>query len=232
MRKKFGIVACCTFIVVSVTAMLIFIFSGNKIIEGDSGISLKGTWKVVSVVDNNTVSLPENNYIIFENENAIVYRGKTDSPFAKSEYTIDKNLNLKLSELSRQYAVRKLSNNIIRLYESKTIYMNLIKYSGVNMADIPFDVANINGRWNVVYRNTDEIIHNEYLVFKEERIYDYRNGSEEPISSSEYSIKNGKHLIAKSWSKDMILTPLSENRIILVETDTGYVWELEKNLSK
>lgn len=82
---------------------------------------------------------------------------------------------------------------------------------------------------DIVYRNTDNVYSGDYLSLENGIIGQYHAGSDEAIASSDYEITDN-HLIVDDWGKDMVIYPVTDDVVILVEltTDNGFIWELEK----
>lgn len=229
MKKKVVVIACGVVIVAAIAAMLIFAFGGKNDVPAVT-VNMEGTWKVVSYINNGNATIVDSEYMVFTADSVRDYRDGEAEPFVTSKYTIDKNLLLQLTDISRKYTVEKRTENHIRLYESNEIYMELIRYQNADMSELDVDTNILNGKWNVVYRNTATVYAGEYLLFENGMISRYSAGASESVATSNFTWENGNHLICEAWGKDMVLYPISKDTVILVEinTDVGYVWELQK----
>lgn len=219
------------FIAVALTAMLLFVFSGDDTGEPEvATFKLDGTWKVVAYIQAGTTNLPEREYFVFFGENAKAYRNGESQPYANSTYTFTAasypNWELNLSDISRKYTVSVITDNYIRFYESSSVYMELIRYANNDLSDLDFTEDVVVGKWDVVYRNTSEVITDEKLAFKDGILDDYRNGSSEPIASVPYYWDENGYICVDALGAKMLCYPLSEEVIVFVEAGTGYVWEL------
>lgn len=229
MKKKFLFSVCVVAVVAAITAMLVFVFSGKSNIASES-LTVEGTWKVVVNVNNDIVSIIDNEYMVFDNENASDYRDNTTEPFAMSKYTIDNSLSMNLPDISKKYTIKKYTENYIRLYENQNTYSELIRYPNADMSPIDFDASTFDGKWNIIYRNTSNMYAGDYMVFDGGTASQYSGGSGDPAAVSAYSWQNGNHLFVDSWSKEMVVYPVADGTVIMVEleTDKGFIWELEK----
>lgn len=234
MKKKVICIICGIFIFVAIVAMIFFAVGGKDDMQQSQTISIEGTWKVAAYINNGEVSIIDFEYMVFANNIANDFRDGNELPFISSKYTFDSNtMILELIDVSKKYTVERYTDNYIRLYETKEVYLELIRYPNEDMSEISVDTGIICGTWKVEYRNTEEIYAGEYMVFEKDIVSDYRTGSEQPTSTSPFSWKEGNCLCVDNWGKEMIMYPISEEEIIFVEIlpDTGYVWELHKDKS-
>ena len=97
------------------------------------------------------------------------------------------------------------------------------------MSTITVSSELITGKWNIIFRNTDQVYAGDYLSFDNGTIGQYKAGAADAVATSDYEISNN-HLIVNGWGKDMVLYPLNNETIIMVEltTDEGFIWELQK----
>lgn len=229
MKKKIPFIVCSVVVVIAIIAMLVFVLSGKDDTTSET-LNVEGTWKVVVYVNNNVVSIVDNEYMVFDAENASDYRDNTTEPFAISKYTIDSSMSMNLPDISKKYTIKKYTENYIRLYESQDAYIELIKYYNADMSPIDFDTSAFEGKWNIVYRNTSNVYAGDYMIFDGQVASQYTGGSNEPVATSTYSWQSGNHLLVNGWSKEMVVYPVSEDTVIMVELDTekGFIWEFKK----
>lgn len=225
MKKKSIYITCGIFITIAIVAMFVFIFGGENTFDSEK-IDVEGTWKVATYINSENITLVDDEYMVFDLEKATNYRN--GAVYLESRYLMEDNSTIKLKDINCEYRVEKYTDNYIRLYENKNVYMDLIKCFDADLSEKVIDTSIVSGRWNVIYRQTDQVIVDEYLVFEDEVMSDYRNGEVVPVLVSDYSWQYGNHLIAESLGKDMVLNIISDNIIILIETDTGYIMELHK----
>lgn len=216
-------------IAIAITFMLVFVFSGNDKKTDNTSIQMDGTWKVVTYVNNGEVSIVENEFMVFDNETANDYRDGNDIPYASSKYVLENN-ELILQDISRKYIVDQKTANYICLYEKKDVYMALIRYRNADMTDVEIEQDFLIGKWNIAYRNSSQPYAGDYLLFEENgNISQYKAGSEQAVATSQYIQEKG-HLVVDGFNKDMIIYPVSNDTVILLElsADKGSIWELKK----
>lgn len=220
MKKNLLITAGSVIVVLAIVAMAIFVMVGEKP-EQAKELSLEGTWRVVSYVNGDTASAIENEYMVFGADNACDYRDGAQTPAFESAYTLS-GTELVLSDISRKYTAQAVTDNIIRLYESKDVYMNLVKYADKN--EVVLTAEDMMGKWDVVLHAGSPTV-GESLDFKDDGVDIYRNAETEPSVSSAYSL-DGNLLQVEALGLKMSVHKVSDNTIVLVETDTCYNWEL------
>lgn len=228
MKKKEIFLICTGFIIITITAMLFFVLTGrNDITEKE--INLCGTWEVVAAIENESVTLIDNEFMVFDTEMAYDYRDNILTPYVSSKYMIDysNKVALQLPDINRTYVIEMKSDNYICLYENPQKHMRLIRYPNEERTAVEVNQSSIIGRWNVVYRNTTDVA-NEILEFGESDLIDYRNESSVPYATSTYFWDNNICFTAEQLNKTMEIHPQSEDVIILLETDTADIWELKR----
>ncbi len=83
----------------------------------------------------------------------------------------------------------------------------------------------LDGTW-CVYQYAENKIDNEFMVFNNGSVSDYRDGNEEPYITSSYTYENEK-LVMPEISKEFTVRAVSDNNIILVGPDTRE-WKMIK----
>lgn len=231
-RKKLLFTVGGIFTVVALATMLLFVFSGDEITNTPNTVTidLDGTWKVAAYFQAGSTNLPDREYFVFTDDSATAYRSGESQPYATSSYELTAefypNLELSFPDISRKYAVSVVTDNYIRLYESSSVYMELIRYANDDLSDLNFSEDVVVGSWNVVYRNTAEVISEEKIYFEDGILNDYRNGSSDPVASVPYYWNEKGCLCVDDLGAEMLCYPLSKDVIFFVEISTGYVWEL------
>lgn len=230
MKKKIPFIVCSMVVVMAIVAMLMFVLSGKDDVVSET-LNIEGTWKVVVYFNNDTISIIDNEYMIFDADSASDYRDNLLEPFATSKYVIDSSMSMSLPDISKKYTIKKYTENYIRLYESHAMYIELIRYYNADMSPIDFDATAFEGKWNIIYRNTSNVYAGDYMVFDGGTASQYTGGFQEPIATSIYSWQNGNHLLVNGWSKEMVVYPVSEDTVIMVElnTEKGFIWEFKKD---
>lgn len=226
-KKKIIYVACGCVLATLIALLLLFVFSGD-INTLNKNVDVTGVWKVVTHVKDGSATLLENEFMVFKDGHASVYRNGNKEVYASSNFTIDSSMLMELSDISRKYTVEYRSNNLLRLYENSNMYMCLIRYPNQDMGDMEIDTSIVEGKWNVVYRDSDKTYAGEYLVFQNGIMHDYNGNDESPNLTINYSWSENK-ILMPSINKKMILYVISNSEIVFIETDTGYIWELKKD---
>lgn len=112
MKKKFAYAACAIFI--AIAFMIIFVLS-RKDTNQKSTINLEGIWRAAVSVDNKSVTFKNDEFMVFDTENAYGYKDNDEEPYASSKYKIEtgKDNVLQLPDISRKYIIDMKSNNCI-----------------------------------------------------------------------------------------------------------------------
>lgn len=231
-KKKLLIILAAVFVVVVLAVMLVFALTGNDSGNGDETFDLTGTWKVASYTQAGAVTLPDREYFVFSDNTAKAYKEGQAEPYATSSFTLTPGTypswDLKLPDISRNYSVTVVTDNYIRLYESKTVYMDLIRYANEDRSDLSYTQDVVAGNWNVAYRNTAETIVDEKLTFEDGTLHDYRKGAEKPVASVPYYWNEEGHICVDALGAQMSCYPYSEDVLFFVEVGTGYIWEIHR----
>lgn len=225
MKKTIVLTVSGVAAIAAIAAMLVFVLTGKDDLKAELP-NLIGTWKVVVGVNAGKAALVDNDYMVFSEKSVSAYR--EGSVYVESGYTLDETLTLDLKDISRKYTLNKFTDNYIVLYESKDVYMELIRYANADMSECVIDSSLITDRWDVAFRKSDVVIADEYLVFDNGIMTDYRNGSLNPVMELEY-LWDGNRLSVKRLGKEWVLCPIADNVIALIESDTCSIWELHKH---
>ena len=228
MKRRGFLITGGIVVAAALIAMLVFVFSGNRA-EDPTPIDLDGTWKVAVYTSDGNITIIENEYMVFHENVASDYRDGGSSPYAASKYTLENN-ELELPDISRKYTVDQKSGNYIRLHEKQGVYLDLIRYKNEDMSPVDVRADLLSGKWDIVYRNASQSYAGDYLLFEDNgTVSQYKAGSSEAASSAEYEQSNG-HLLVNAWGKDMVIYPVADDVIMLLElaNDNGFIWELKK----
>ena len=218
-------------VVAAIAASLIFVFSGNDENGGDitdppaKELRLNGTWLVVANYVNDAPVFIDNQFMIFTDTEAAMYKDTTGEAYAKSSYTVDDANQLILSDLSRQYKIAQKSDNCIRLYDGTDTYMLLIRNSSADRKAEAVDAALLAGKWNISMKGED-LNNGEALEFENATLKYYKAGSATPAATADFTIESNL-LTAASLNMKMRCYKVSDFCVILLE-ETGIVWELTK----
>lgn len=208
---------------------LAFFALGGQPSDTSVSVDLSGTWEVAATVQDGIATLIDGEYMVFDETTAKDFRDGSETPYLSSKYEIEVSdmITLQLSDISRSYVIEQKSQNIIQLYENQNSHLVLLRCDGLEPPELSPVSSLLTGKWHVNYRNTNEIL-DEILVFDDSQLEDYRNGSETPVSTMEYEWDEAGFLVVQALSKTFEPHPRSDTLIILVETDTGDCWELER----
>ena len=223
MKKKVIIGATAAVVVIAIVALLVFVFSAK---DSENVFDLSGVWKVVTNVNDGVVSAPQNEYMVFGSGEASDYRDGNTEPYVTSSYKIEGDV-LELPDISRTYHIAQQTEGYISLYTNDTTFMTLVKAENENILNDNFDLQTISGKWNVTYRPTDKPIVNEYLIFNNGMLADYRDNADAPTIEAEYEWKDNV-IQAPALGIEMMAARVAANKIVLIDINEGYVWLLTK----
>lgn len=225
MKRKILFISCAVIALIAIAAMIVFVFVGKDDPAPEQDVmDITGTWEVVAMVQDDTPMFLDGQYMSFTDTEAKSFKDANNEPYAESVYSITGNI-LSLPDIGREYTVTVDTANYMRLYESPEKWMVLVRYPNSDLSEVALDTTHIHGKWNVLYKANGPV--SEVLEFTEDTLNDYRNGATTPDASSSYSWKDG-NVYAYKWNKEFEYHYISESVIIFVETDTGYIWELER----
>ncbi len=222
MKKKtaYGIAGAVVF--AAVAALIFFVMSGKDTVKTD----LTGVWKVASNVTEGTVEIPENEYMVIDAETLSDYRDGSGTAYASSVYKIKGDV-LDLTDLSRWYHLAQYTDTYVSLYTDSNTFMSIVKAESEDVLKEAFDASVVTGKWNIVFRASDQPIENEYLVFRDGKVSVYRNNGADPVIEADY-VWDGDVLKVEALQMEMTGANTGKNKIILTDRSNGYVWQLEK----
>lgn len=223
MKKKIVISVVAAVVVIAIAALMVFVFSGKN---EENAFDLSGVWKVATNVSDGAVSIPQNEYMVFSEGKASDYRDGITEPYVTSSYKISGEV-LELPDISRTYHIAQQTEGYISFYTSDNTFMTLVKAENETILNDSFDAQSVSGKWNVTYRPTDKPIVNEYLIFNDGVLADYRDNAEEPAIEAEYEW-NDNIIKAPALGIEMMGARVATNKIILIDINEGYVWLLTK----
>lgn len=225
MKRNLLYILGAVVVVVALVVSLIFVFGGN---DGDKTVNLPdltGNWTVVAVYTNDTPTFTENQYMVFKDGTASMYKDNSDKAYATSTYSINEAAQLLLPDISREYKIAKKTDYCVRLYENADQYMLLIKNKVDELTPATYTAEDLNGRWNVSMKG-DQLNNGEVLEFVDGTLRYYKANASEPAATAEFVLENGV-VRASSLGMEMKCYATSEATFALVEK-TGIVWELTK----
>lgn len=210
-----------------IIAMIVFVIRVNNDSPVDNTF-IEGSWKVLIHYDGETITPVDNEYLVFSAGTAYFYRDSLETPIVTTSYELGNDLILELKENSKQYKVEKKTDNHIRLYDSPTSSIYLIRHLEANLSPVSFNSDDVSGKWNVVYHDTDDVITNEYLVFENDKLFAYRNNKTEPAMVFDYYWE-GNQITLGGGKLIMYAYTISNDVIAFVEKDSPIYWELQKS---
>lgn len=225
MKKTLFYVLGAIIVVAALATSLVFVFGGDDGKENISIPDLTGNWVVVASYTNDMPTFTENQYMVFKDGMASVYRDNTEAAYATSTYSINEAAQLLLPDISREYKVDKKTDYCVRLYESATQYLLLIKNNSDDLALAAYSEESLNNKWNVAMKG-DQFNNGESLVFSDGKLHYYKAGALEPAAVADFVLENGV-IKAPSLGMEMKCYATSDNTFALVE-QSGIVWELTK----
>lgn len=228
--RKVILIIAGVFVVLALGVMLLFVFSGSDPETEEVSFAMEGTWKVAAYAAGGSVTLPEEEYFVFTGDSASAYRNGESEPYVTSSYeqigySAYADMELNLPELSRNYVVSICTDNYLCLREGESVFTQLIRCADDEMTTVSFEEDIVEGHWVVAYRNTTEVMEEE-ITFENGMLYDYRNGSAEPVATVPYYWNEAGHICVDALGVEMVCYPMTEDIIFFVEVATGYVWEL------
>lgn len=224
MKKNVIISICAVVVVAAIALALIFVFGGQEQTPKTEKPDLSGTWVVVATYNNDTPVFSQAQYMVFTADSAAVYVSDTETPYARSSYTINEANQLLLPDISREYKVAQKTDNCVRLYESATTYMLLVRNAQDACAATPVTAEALSGKWNVTMKG-DLMNGGEALEFSGDTLNYYKAGAADPITTT-YAISDAGVLTAESLGLTMYCCA-SKDAMVFVEQG-GIVWELKK----
>lgn len=221
MKRKVYYLIGAIVIVLAIVVASVFLFS-TKNVAPVTDFKLDGAWRLF-----NCTNVSENTQYLVFSDNVVEIHRDGESVSSKFEYS---DGALKLSDLDFDCRVDKKTDNYLVLYDSNRTEYTLVRSAGDGMSIQEFD-------WNILVGTWDVVIHgkgfseNEQMVFDGTSLKDYRDDSPTPYLNSAYTIKDKEKgvLVVDSIGLELNLCYLDSNLAILVETQTGYAYELTRH---
>lgn len=223
MKSKIVIGVVAAVVVIAIAGLLIFVLSGNN---NEKTLDVDGVWKVATNVSEGVLSIPNNEYMVFGEDKVSDYRDGSTEPFVTSSYKVSGEV-LELADISRTYHIAQTTEGLISLYTNDKTYITLVKAENEAVLNERFDPNSVSGRWNVVYRPTDKPIVNEYLIFNNGVLSNYRNNAETPTIEAEYEWVDNI-VKAPALGIEMMGSRISSTQIVLIDIREGYIWLLNE----
>ncbi len=225
MKKPVLFVLCAIVVVIALVVSILFVWGGKEDQNAPQLPDLTGYWTVAAVYANDTPTFVDNQFMTFQNGTASMYKDTIDQAYATSTYTVNEAAQLLLPDISREYKIDKKTDRCVRLYESPTQYMLLIKNKADSLTPAACTAEDLNGKWNVAMKG-DQFNNGEVLEFTEGNLRYYKQGASEPFATAAFVLENGS-IRAESLGMQMKCYATSDQSFALIE-QSGIVWELVK----
>lgn len=218
MKKTVVMSIGAVLVIAALISALFFALGGGEKMMENNPILLEGSWAIVARYQNDVPTFLSHQTIIFTEDMAMMYKDDTGMPYASGLYSVNAAGQLLLPYLSREYKVTMHTRNCVRLYESATTYMLLVRNGS------PVTAEMLQGRWNVAMKG-DQLNNGEVLEFTERTVRYYRKGLEQPVVTAEFIFSRDGILLVEEMGLSMNCYSISEKKIALIE-QSGVVWEL------
>lgn len=223
MKKNIIIILSALFVVAALAVSCVFVFSGAGEKPKAKIPDLTGTWEIVAASTNDQLDFVQNQYIVFDSSTASLYREDLTEPSARSSYSVDGALNLRMPDVSREYVLESRSDMFIRLYESEAVY-NLLVRTGDDFTRQPLTLDFFEGKWDVAVKG-DQAGNGDQLVFSGSELEYFKGGSTEPYASAQVTLSETGELTASSLGLTLKCYRIDGNTAVMVE-DTGTTWHI------
>ena len=227
MKRRLVYLVSGVYILVSTIALMAFAFGGEEL-KTKEAFDFTGTWKIAARVDFGVATVNDKEFMSFEDDSASYDLLDAKSTHYQSKYQADAT-TLELPDLSKSYRYEAYTDNYVRLYESKDVCLEVIRYPNKDLG--PQDISGediLQGKWTLAYRRSDAPYSNQYLLFEQNKLSLYMDGDEKPVLSAGFVWEDTQTLRVDELSMRMHLRPLDEQTIFFVEDGNGYIWELHK----
>ena len=221
MKKNVLYGICAAVVVVAIAAALLFVFSGKGETPEVKKPDLSGTWLVVAQYSGDQPMFTPGQVMTFADGVAAMYKDDSGEPYASGSYSINEANQLLLPDLGREYKVAVKTDNCVRLYDTTSTYMLLVRSNPENAEVSLSDLA---GSWDVVMKG-DQLMGGEVLAFEGSTLSYYKTPGAEATATAEISLTEGE-LLAPTLNMQMQCYRVSSDTLVLVEQN-GIVWELK-----
>ena len=223
MKNKIWVIIGAVIIVLAVVAASIFLISTKDVKPAATNFELEGTWKLF----NYNTAMTDEQYLVFSDGIVNGYKNGNSTPSITSKFEYSTGV-LKLTDLGVEYKVDEVTGNYLALYDANVTEYALVRSTGDGIAYQNFDWNLLIGTWDVVLHGKD-FVGSEQMVFDEASVNVYRDGNTDPYLASAYTIQNSNMLEVNGIGLTLNLCYLDSDLAILVETHTGYAYELVRH---
>lgn len=223
MKNKIWVMVGSVIIVLAIVAASIFLMSTKDVKPAATNFELVGTWKLF----NYNTAMTDEQYLVFADGVVNGYKNGNSTPSITSAFTYSTGV-LKLTDLGIEYKVDEITENYLALYDANVTEYALVRSTGDGIAKQNFDWDLLIGTWDVVLHGKD-FVGSEQMVFEKSSVKVYRDGNTAPYLDSAYALKESNMLEVSSIGLTLNLCYLDSDRAVLVETHTGYAYELVRH---
>ena len=223
MKNKIWVIIGAVIIVLAVVAASIFLISTKDVKPAATNFELEGTWKLF----NYNTAMTDEQYLVFSDGIVNGYKNGNSTPSITSKFEYSTGV-LKLTDLGVEYKVDEVTGNYLALYDANVTEYALVRSTGDGIAYQNFDWNLLIGTWDVVLHGKD-FVGSEQMVFDEASVNVYRDGNTDPYLASAYTIQNSNMLEVNGIGLTLNLCYLDSDLALLVETHTGYAYELVRH---
>lgn len=223
MKNKLYILIGSIIIVLAIVAASIFLISTKDVEPAATDFELDGTWKLF----NYGVPMTDEQYLVFNDGTVNGYKNGNDTPSITSKFEYSTG-SLKLTDLGIEYKADQITDNYLALYDSNLTEYALVRSTGDGINYQNFDWNLLVGTWDVILHGKD-FAGSEQMIFDGTTVKDFRDGNTTPYLDSSYTIEDNGMLVINGIGLELNLCYLDSDLAILVETHTGYAYELVKH---
>ena len=218
MKKKSLFVVGGIIILTVFIAVIVFVLNGGKD-ENNVGseFDFSGTWMVYQYAENKI----DNEIMVFSDNKVADYRDGNAESYLESTYTYEDG-TLKLTDISKEFVVKVISENNIYLVEPDTREWKLVKIAEEGKEVIKITSSDLIGKYKVI-SVAGEKKENEIVDFSEDKFVDTRNG--EVYLECAYEIIGENLINVVDISKEYYVYK-NNDFLILVDKADRYVWEM------
>lgn len=223
MKNKIWVMIGTVVIVLAIVAASIFLMLTKDVKPAATNFELEGTWKLF----NYDTVMTDEQYLVFADGVVNGYKNGNSTPSITSTFEYSTGA-LKLTDLGIEYKVDEVTDNYLALYDANVTEYALVRSTGDGIANQNFEWNLLIGTWDVVLHGKD-FVGSEQMVFDESSVKVYRDGNTDPYLDSAYTIKETNMFEVSSIGLTLNLCYLDSDLAILVETHTGYAYELVRH---
>lgn len=220
MKRKVYYVIGAIIIVFAIAAASAFLFLTKDVEPATTDFQLDGTWRLF----NCNAATEDEQYLVFDNNIVNAYKNGDSTPALTSAFEYSTKI-LVLSDLGLEYRLDRNTDNCLGLIIPNASSYTLVRSMGDGITRPSFDWELLIGTWDVTLHG-NALVADEQMVFNGTSMLVYQDGNTTPYLDSSYTTKENGILVADSIGLELNLCYLDAELAILVETQTGYAFEL------